>query len=246
MIHQLSNHLVKTYKRKKLKHVVDADKADNNGVDMDLANSDDEEGEMEPQPPGTNVSATVPDDDSPMSPPACETGIPTATSPIASGTPIIPLNDSTQEDSSSLIDLQRQKRALLQALAENTDTSIDDSLLSDILDKTIDDSANASVTSAQTPRLNSAASTRLLLGNDGTPLGTTKSIVTGTPLLKTSSPFSKLPEGNSWSAGVSDVIDFENLPDAVGTYDKLSGLIKKVRSVVSRINDDNDAEDDED
>lgn len=67
--------------------------------------------------------------------------------------------------------------------------------------------------------------------------------VYGTPLLKQVSPFSNLPSGEKWSIGVSDVIDFENLPDATGTYHKMSGIIQKVRTVVKRIHDDSDHDD---
>lgn len=70
--------------------------------------------------------------------------------------------------------------------------------------------------------------------------GHSRKAVFGTPLIQQVSPFSKLPTGEKWSVGVSDVIDFENLPDATGTYSKLTGIIDKVRTVIKRINDDND------
>lgn len=73
--------------------------------------------------------------------------------------------------------------------------------------------------------------------------GQSREKVYGTPLLKQVSPFSNLPSGEKWSIGVSDVIDFENLPDATGTYHKMSGIIQKVRTVVKRIHDDSDPDD---
>lgn len=78
----------------------------------------------------------------------------------------------------------------------------------------------------------------------GTGIGRSRIALSGTPLLKQVSPFSALPSSEKWSVGVSDVIDFENLPDSTGTYKRLSGLITKVRTVVKKINDENDAEDD--
>lgn len=68
--------------------------------------------------------------------------------------------------------------------------------------------------------------------------GQSRLAMCGTPLIKQVSPFSRLPTGEKWSVGVTEVIDFENLPDATGTYSKLSGVIEKVRSVIKRINDD--------
>lgn len=68
--------------------------------------------------------------------------------------------------------------------------------------------------------------------------GQSKMAMSGTPLIQQVSPFSKLPVGQAWSVGVSDVIDFENLPDATGTYSKLTGVLGKVRSVIKRIQDE--------
>lgn len=63
-----------------------------------------------------------------------------------------------------------------------------------------------------------------------------KQVVEGTPLLKSASSYDKLPEGDKWSVGVSDVINFENLPDSVGKYEKMKVLLKKVGSAVRQIN----------
>lgn len=68
--------------------------------------------------------------------------------------------------------------------------------------------------------------------------GHSRSSMFGTPLIKQVSPYSKLPGGEKWSVGVTDVIDFENLPDATGAYQKLTGVIYKVRTAIKRINDD--------
>lgn len=63
-----------------------------------------------------------------------------------------------------------------------------------------------------------------------------KMAIEGTPLLKSASSYDKLPDGDKWSVGVSDVINFENLPDSVGKYEKMKVLIKKVQKVVKEIN----------
>lgn len=66
-------------------------------------------------------------------------------------------------------------------------------------------------------------------------LGKVKSVDLGTPVLKSVSPYSTLPASSSFSQDVCDVINFENLPDSVGKYEKMSGILRKVRSAISRI-----------
>lgn len=61
------------------------------------------------------------------------------------------------------------------------------------------------------------------------------SIDFGTPLLKFS-PYDALPPGENFMVGVSDVINFENLPDSTGSYEKMEKIIKKVRHEVKRLN----------
>lgn len=65
-----------------------------------------------------------------------------------------------------------------------------------------------------------------------------KEVFEGTPMLKSASEFEKLPDGEKWSVGVSDVINFENLPDSTGKYEKMKVLIKKVQKVVQQINNE--------
>lgn len=66
-------------------------------------------------------------------------------------------------------------------------------------------------------------------------LGKIKSVDLGTPILKSVSPYSNLPSSSRFSQNICDVINFENLPDSVGTYEKMSGILRKVRSTISRI-----------
>lgn len=248
MIHTLQDNLIKSYKRKKLKHVTNDEnvKAGDNSVDMDLGHSDADSNSNGSPPICEGPPEVANDTESPESPPAADqTAHPSKE--------VVPAPkhlsvDESMPESPSMTDLERQKLQLLQELAESGDTTVDESQIDETLnlDKTIEelkDDANTSANEPNTPRPTSTSRSR---SNDSTPLGVTKSIVGGTPLLKSASPFSKLPEGTSWSVGVSDIIDFENLPDSTGTYEKLSGLIKKVRSVVRDIHDANDAEDDED
>lgn len=57
----------------------------------------------------------------------------------------------------------------------------------------------------------------------------------GTPLIKFS-PYDNLPPGENFQVGVSDVINFENLPDSTGSYEKMEKIIKKVRTEVKKLN----------
>lgn len=51
----------------------------------------------------------------------------------------------------------------------------------------------------------------------------------GTPILKSNSPYDKLPQLTNFTKGVSAVIDFENLPNSTGKYEQMSKVLQKVR-----------------
>lgn len=51
----------------------------------------------------------------------------------------------------------------------------------------------------------------------------------GCPVLPSFSLFNILPAGENFQVGVSDVINFENLAESTGKYEKMKELIKKVR-----------------
>uniref|UniRef100_A0A1B0DEL8 PSP proline-rich domain-containing protein n=1 Tax=Phlebotomus papatasi TaxID=29031 RepID=A0A1B0DEL8_PHLPP len=65
--------------------------------------------------------------------------------------------------------------------------------------------------------------------------GKSLSTMPGTPILVPFSPYSRLPDGDRWAKGVSGVIDFENLPDSTGKYEKMKGVLEKVRETVCKI-----------
>ncbi|XP_058831478.1 zinc finger CCHC domain-containing protein 8 homolog [Topomyia yanbarensis] len=60
-----------------------------------------------------------------------------------------------------------------------------------------------------------------------------KKMSLGTPILTAFSPFNSLPCGEAFSKGVSDVINFENLPNSTGKYERMKSLLIKVRNVIS-------------
>lgn len=54
----------------------------------------------------------------------------------------------------------------------------------------------------------------------------------GTPVLKSASPYSKLPKPDNFSLDVSPVINFENLPNSTGKYEQMTGVLQKVRTAL--------------
>ncbi|CAH0394875.1 unnamed protein product [Bemisia tabaci] len=66
-------------------------------------------------------------------------------------------------------------------------------------------------------------------------LGKVKSMEQGTPVLKLS-PYQQLPSFDKFQKNVSDVINFENLPESTGKYENLSLVLNRVKKVMSNIN----------
>lgn len=64
-----------------------------------------------------------------------------------------------------------------------------------------------------------------------------KSVYLGTPILPSTSPYNKLPSSKKFSKDISDVINFENLPDATGKYEQMSEVLQKVRSTMARLHE---------
>lgn len=128
------------------------------------------------------------------------------------------------------------------------ETVVDDETVQNAESNETDVEMNAP-NSASTENAESSQSTSIHLESNApsTPspsiTGQSRVAMFGTPLIKQVSPFSKLPTGEKWSVGVTDVIDFENLPNATGAFTKLTGVIEKVRTVIKRINDDNEDDD---
>lgn len=73
-----------------------------------------------------------------------------------------------------------------------------------------------------------------------------KTMSLGTPILTAFSPFAQLPCGDAFSKGVSDVINFENLPNSTGKYERMKSLLSKVRTVITAHNGELDEEESQD
>lgn len=63
------------------------------------------------------------------------------------------------------------------------------------------------------------------------------SIAKGTPIVITQNPFNTLPDSSKFSLGVSDHLPFENLPNSTGTYEKMKGVLDKVRKKIQELNE---------
>ena len=129
-------------------------------------------------------------------------------------------------------ELQKQQMRLLAALDDSSlnitgISNQEDSLIDEII--ALDDTVESTNDSNVEPNESVTPST---------PLNNSKQLVFGTPLIQSVSPYLSLPVGNCWAAGVSDILDFENLPESSGKYEKMKGIISKVRKTVKELNDE--------
>lgn len=65
--------------------------------------------------------------------------------------------------------------------------------------------------------------------------GSVKSVDLGTPVLQSTSTYSKLPSSEKFSKDICDVINFENLPNSTGKYKQMSGVLHKVRNTLAKL-----------
>lgn len=188
--------------------------------------------------------------------------------PLNPTPPPLPPTDegSAGPASPSLDDLQEQQERLLAALNESSTSTIanatlaDDSLIDDIL--ALDDTQNTCATSvvetdldgsslsndyinvtaplAETLQANLTATETPQKEDTVASLNSSKQLVFGTPIIESVSPFTILPSGSCWSAGVSDIMDFENLPESIGKFKQMKDVINKVRNAVKQLNDEYD------
>lgn len=63
--------------------------------------------------------------------------------------------------------------------------------------------------------------------------GDVKSEVLGTPVLKHFSSYVTRPTHEKFAKGMVDMVDHENLPNAVGNFKKLKEILKNVRETLS-------------
>lgn len=62
----------------------------------------------------------------------------------------------------------------------------------------------------------------------------------GTMIPESSTPYKRLPSPDKWTVDVSDHIVFDNLPDALGTWDKMKGVMGSVRKKMTVLHAEED------
>lgn len=126
--------------------------------------------------------------------------------------------------SPSLTDLEKQKERLLAALEDNTSSNIASEENTNETPEKIEEAENSEVAqkvltvpaSEESPVTKSARQSNF-----------------GTPILKSNSPYSRLPHLANFTKDVAcNIIHFENLPNSTGKYEKMRKILKKVRSDV--------------
>lgn len=248
LIQSLQNNLTKTYKRKRLKLAANETETTTDNVkddDMDIEGSDGENSDspvLFPQPrPGAdeNSSNTVPDEASLLELERRQEELRRALEEDeSSGSNSLPSDQNVQQKKDENKSSKPESDDLKTQSKSNENNTIEtDSPESPTPEEPV---TNVSITETTNEIIETVQTIENSVLNTPTPTttGQSRESVFGTPLIKQVSPFTRLPCGDKWSVGVSDVIDFENLPEATGTYQKLTGLIQKVRTVVKRINDD--------
>lgn len=216
-IKSLRGNIVKGYKRKKMKSLTATEydiSQTNSSADMEIENQEDEI--LHPAPIIIPLPPPLPPDIRPPSP-AEENR-----------------DDSITRKSPTLEDLEEKQKKIMEALG---DTTAEDSLIDEILEvQKLAEAENNGTTPSHENSLSNPDSE----SNNQTPQQRKmkKRLMLGTPLLKFS-PYDKLPTGEQFSKGVSDVINFENLPDSTGKYEQMKMVIQNVRKAVIKLNEEN-------
>uniref|UniRef100_A0A1A9X4Y3 CCHC-type domain-containing protein n=1 Tax=Glossina brevipalpis TaxID=37001 RepID=A0A1A9X4Y3_9MUSC len=251
-IKSLGDKVLKDYKRKKLKDLTisntTAECSYNTTTlevtDMEIedpnSNSSDENVEfIRPPPPSMELSMT---EEKPAPPPPIS---PMATTSEMNADKTAIGCDKDRSPSPSLEDLEAKQLLLLQELQANISgtTEHEQSTAGEIL--ILDDSEENTNSSSN----NNSKAVDELPSNSGNPDATktlseqVKDIIEthikqsfiGTELIKFS-PYDSLPTAENFKVGVSDVINFENLPDSTGKYTQIREILKKVRDTVHKLN----------
>lgn len=169
---------------------------------------------------------------------------------------------SERSDSPTLDDLQKQYQLLQEKLAQDECTDNVELQIVDSIDEDEDDSMTepqdlpnlgvqlarqGSTTSIQTfGELGTGSQSDSLPNSPVTPKASFSDINTvfkkcnsiskdfGTPIYMRTISKEKLPDASNFGQGIEEHIPYENLPDATGSYSKISKLIDKIRSSIKR------------
>ncbi|XP_075169342.1 zinc finger CCHC domain-containing protein 8 homolog [Haematobia irritans] len=236
----LGDNIVQGYKRKKLKDFPKSNPDDsaNDSFQVQVSDMEIEDTDMNTT---TDIEFVRPPP--PSEPPQIDDDIPPPPPPLS---PIVSHKEEDLPESPSLAELERKKNQLLKELNVSV-IEIDDSLVDDIieLENQEEDLNNENIVDEKND--NTPGFSEISQGDTEESKDSHKSVETnpdvieksfmGTPVLKFS-PYDCLPNGDNFKVGVSDVINFENLPDSTGKYENMKELIKKVRTVIHKIHTD--------
>ena len=144
-------------------------------------------------------------------------------------------NDS--RSASPDVDLLAEQRKKI--LAEIADSSVflDTSTINTSFDITLNSTASVSLNNSclnETIIENSENENRDNIAKDTTAFttenhGQVDETIFGCPVLPSFTPFNALPAGEKFQEGVCDVINFENLAESTGKYEKMKEILTKVR-----------------
>lgn len=154
------------------------------------------------------------------------------------------MTTSSRQDSPTLFDLECAKKQLL---VELNDSNSQSNLVADKTNEINENSLNENINTSDTKieivsKSESLVTNNLDTSNNETPKNSpkpdsvnkkVKAVHIGTPILQSCSPFNKLPTSEKFSKDICDVINFENLPDATGKYERMTELLTKVRRKLS-------------
>lgn len=136
---------------------------------------------------------------------------------------------SIRSPSPSLEDLKAQQAELLQQLESNTSLNTSNLSVADTNALSVKSQTDDDEVPVTDPPSAQIAKPAVFKGPS----------IEGTPLLKFS-VYEKLPVGDNFKVGVSDVINFENLPDSTGKYEKMKDLLKNVRVQMDKLQNSDD------
>lgn len=133
--------------------------------------------------------------------------------------------------SPTLKELEKQKENLLAALED----SVSSNVASEDTAEEQDNSEKRKTSAVTIPLKIEISSEENLSDSEKSLIDETKAIKNssfGTPILKSSSPYSRLPNPDNFMKDVSPVINFENLPDSTGKYEQMTEVLQKVRNTM--------------
>ncbi|KOC67185.1 Zinc finger CCHC domain-containing protein 8 like protein [Habropoda laboriosa] len=223
------------YKRKKLKICNSATKDSAAPVPSEMEIDDAEEGMVESIPINGLFVPPLPPESVVRPPEPSDPPLPVTISED-SHSQELPFSESLEDSASpssranspSLSELENIKKRLLVELQESNSNS-------DVSSKS---NLSNSVPKSDMPPFNTETtpeSNRIQQNEANTSCGSIKSVDLGTPVLQSTSPYSKLPSSDKFSKNICDIINFENLPDSTGKYKQMTGVLRKVRNTMAKL-----------